>query len=106
VRNQGPILLLDNVINGKGRPLVWHQPTAEQAYLISICNLYSCEKAVEVKGRVTQINESVGSADIKMREPVPFLPRQERPLLALKPAADAKAIQAAIDEASQHAGKR
>lgn len=109
VQNNGPILLLDNVFGtiGTTGSVVVHNPPADQADLISIGNRYPRENAVEVRGRLTLFDDVVAAPPAaKPPQPAPFLPRVERPIIAVAKGADAGAIQKAIDEAAQQNGKR
>jgi len=108
VLNNGPILLLDNTFSCAAGTTVVHNPPADQADLISIGNTYPRGKAVEVRGRLTQFDDAVAAQAIELPKPapVPFLPRVERPVIAVPRGADAAAIQNAIAEAAKLAGKR
>lgn len=111
IDNNGPNMLLDNVfrINGEG-PVVRNLPPSERADLVAIGNAWTVENAIEVRGRLTELdNRTVSRAEIEdiAPAPAPFLPRTERPVIAVEAGADAAAIQAAIDQAAAElAGQR
>ena len=110
IENNGPNMVLDNVIRAKGAgPLVSNTPPSEVADLIVIGNTWTVEKALVVKGRLTELdNKRVKAGEIKdvKPAPVPFAPRADRTVIEVKAGADAAAIQAAIDQAATMKGKR
>jgi len=110
IENNGPNLLVDNAVRAKGTgPIVLNEPPTEKADLISVGNAWTAANALRVKGRLTALDDKVVKAeeikDVKP-EPVAFATRADRPVIEVKPGADATAIQAAIDEAAAMKGKR
>ena len=110
IENNGPNMLVDNVIRAKGdAPIVRNEPPADQADLICVGNTWTAEKALQVNGRVTELDNKVVKAgeirDVKP-EPVPFLARAERPVIEVAAGADATVLQAALDQAAGMKGKR
>lgn len=110
IENNGPNLILDNTIRAKGNgPLVVNTPPSEKADLIVIGNRWTAEKPLEVRGRLTELDNTLVKADaIKDAKPVPgpFAMSANRPVIEVAVSADAAAIQAAIDRAAALKGKR
>ena len=110
IENNGPNMLVDNVICAKGGgPVVQNEPPADKADLICVGNTWTSAKAIRVKGRVTDLDNKVAAANeigTVKPTPVPFLVRAERPIIEVGSGADAAAVQAAIDRAARLTGKR
>ena len=110
IENNGPNLLLDNVLRVRGLgPLVVNNPPAGQADLIAIGNTWTTEKPLDMQGRFTELdNKSVPAAtiaDVKVA-PTPFVARSDRTVIEVAAGADAVAIQTAIDRAMTLKGQR
>jgi hypothetical protein len=110
IENNGPNMLVDNVIRGKGDgPIVRAEPPAGQADLICIGNTWTAVEAIRAKGRVTDLDNKIVPAsrigDVKP-VPVPFLARSAGPIIEVAAGGGAAAIQAAIDRAAGLKGKR
>ena len=110
IENNGPNMLVDNRIRAKGNgPIVLNEPPSEKADLIAIGNTWTAEKALQVRGRLTDLDNKVvkagGIQDVKP-VPVPFAAHADRTIIEVKADADATAIQAAIDQAAAMKGKR
>jgi len=106
--NGGPYLLADNVIKsrpGSTKPAVvmtWGDQTL-------VGNTYTVADPVKEAGRFTRLDDKVVAPDaIDARPPsLPPTPRKrDRKLFELPASADAAAIQQAIDQAAQLAGRR
>ncbi len=104
--NAGPYLVVDNVLRlgetSRGIRMTWADQTL-------VGNVYSREDAVEERGRFRRIDEKVVAPD-EISGSLPTLPptppRQQREVFELPSAADAMAIQQAIDKAAALAGGR
>ena len=110
IENNGPNMLVDNTIRTRGGgPIVRNEPPSEKADLIAIGNRWTAAMPLQVKGRLTDLDNKVVKGnqikDIKL-QPVPFLARTERPVIEVTAGANAAAIQAAIDQAAALKGKR
>ena len=110
IENNGPNMLVDNVIRLKGAgPVVLNEPPAEVADLISVGNRWTVVKALQVKGRLTTLDDTVvkpGTIKDVTPRPEPFAARMLRPIIEVQAGADAVALQAAIDKAVGMKGKR
>lgn len=104
--NAGPYLVVDNVLRlgetSRGIRMTWADQTL-------VGNVYSREDAVEERGRFRRIDEKVVAPD-EISGSLPTLPptppRRRREVFELPSAADAMAIQQAIDKAAALAGGR
>lgn len=110
IENNGPNLILDNTIRARGNgPLVVNTPPSEKADLIVIGNRWTAEKPLDVRGRLTEQDNTVVKADTIQDVkpvPVPFATSANRPVIEVAVGADAAAIQVAIDQAVALKGKR
>jgi len=112
IENNGPNLLVDNVIMGMAAdtagPLVRNEPPAETADLIAVGNRWPVAKALQVKGRLTEFDNQVDPAGVALTapQPVPFAARAERPVIEVASGASGAAIQSAIDRAVALNGQR
>lgn len=110
IENNGPNMLVDNVIRARADgPLLVNEPPADKADLICVGNRWTAEQALRVNGRLTDLdNKRVKAEEIPdvKPAPVPFAPRADRPVIEVKPGADAATLQAAVQEAAVMKGKR
>ncbi|OPZ31009.1 MAG: Pectate lyase superfamily protein [Lentisphaerae bacterium ADurb.BinA184] len=110
IENNGPILLLDNTLRAAAQgPLVVNRPPTDQSDLIPVGNRWTAAKALDVKGRVTDLdNRVVKVADIAdaRPQPVPFAERRGRPVIEVPPGAGTAEFQAAITQAAALKGQR
>ena len=110
IENNGPNLLLDNVVRLKGAgPVVLNEPPSEVADLISVGNRWTAAKAVQVKGRLTELDDTVvkaGAIKTIRPAPEPFAVHVARPIIEVPVGADASVIQRAIDQAASMHGER
>jgi hypothetical protein len=110
IENNGPNMILDNTcrVAGDG-PLVVSAPPSEKADLIVIGNTWTIARPIEVRGRLTELdNKTVAANTIADAKPVPvpFAESASRTVIEVAAGADAAAIQAAIDQAATMKGKR
>lgn len=108
IQNYGPVLMLDNVINGangaQGPVSVIADATAD---LVSIGNTFTQNTSIQTKGRWTSIDDRVisGSTMIPVVTPsVAAAPNLHRKVFDVPVGADAATIQRTIDLASRATG--
>ena len=110
IENNGPNMILDNTIRAAAAgPLVVNVPPADEADLIVIGNRWTSAKPIEVRGRLTELdNTTVAAGAIPDAKPVPvpFAVHADRPVIEVEAGADAAGIQAAIDQAAALKGAR
>jgi len=113
IANNGPILLLDNLIRSREqsqtRPVVLHACPSGEADLVAVGNTFTVENPLEVKGRLRVVDDKIAPrAEVKAPQPAPcpFLPRRERPTIEVPAGADEAALQEAINEAAKLSGRR
>ena len=110
IENNGPNMILDNTFRVAGEgPLVVNTPPSEKADLIVIGNTWTAARPIEVRGRLTELdNKTVAANTIADAKPVPvpFAESASRTVIEVAAGADAAAIQAAIDQAATMQGKR
>ena len=110
--NNGPNLILDNVIRAKGTgPAVRAFPPSGVSDLIVIGNRWTSPEGIANKdgGRLTAFDNTVVSGQwpvVSDIAPVPFLAKVARPVIEVAAGADAATIQAAIDAAAALNGQR
>jgi hypothetical protein len=113
IDSNGPTFLLDNTFRIRAgaakAPVVRQTPPGGPSDLISIGNTYSVADPLEVKGRVTTLDDKiVERAAIKTPAPqLPgFAPNRKRSVIEVAEKADAATIQQAIDAAAKLRGQR
>ncbi|HET6386085.1 MAG TPA: hypothetical protein VFJ58_22055, partial [Armatimonadota bacterium] len=110
IENNGPKLILDNVIRSKKRaPIVRNVPPAERADLICIGNTWTAAAPIQIRGRLTDLDNKVvkaGRITEAKPHPVPFLPHFNRPIIEVPAGANAAIIQQTIDRAAGMKGRR
>ena len=110
IENDGPNMIIDNTFRAAGdSPLVVNTPPSEKADLIVIGNTWTAAPPIEVRGRLTELdNKTVAANTISDATPVPvpFAESASRTVIEVAAGADAAAIQAAIDQAVALKGKR
>jgi len=110
--NQGPGLMLDNVIRsmpGAQAAAVWWKSFAGGADLASIGNSFTVPNPFDVNGRhITLDDRSISRDQIEAAEPRrPETPAtRRRDILEVPRDADAAVIQALVDSAAKHIGQR
>jgi len=108
--NQGPGLLLDNVVrNRRGAPapvVVWR--SFIDADVASIGNTFTVPDAVSSNGRLLTIDDRVTTGTLTPEAPTlpGALPNLRRFVVEVEPNADTNAIQRAIDRAAERTGSR
>jgi pectate lyase-like protein len=109
--NQGPGLLLDNVIRGRpganGPVVMWR--SFIDADVASVGNTFTLPNAVSSNGRLIAVDDRVAAASTINPDP-PALPPVpvdlHRPVFEVESGADGAAIQRAIDRAAERPGTR
>jgi hypothetical protein len=109
--NQGPGMLLDNVIRSprgsSGPVVVWR--SFLEADVTSVGNTFTVPNAVSANGRLITIDDRVGAASSMNADPpaMPPVPANlHRAVFEVESGADGTAIQRAIDRAAERIGAR
>jgi pectate lyase-like protein len=108
--NQGPGLLLDNVVRsrrGAAAPVVVWRSFID-ADVASVGNTFTMPDAVSSNGRLITIDDRVATGTLTPAVPTlpDALPNLKRFVVEVLPNADASAIQRAIDRAAERIGSR
>ncbi len=104
VENNGPLLLMDNIIRTTGAgPAVSVLPTADTGNIIAIGNTFTTPSPLKANGRVWELDTTIArsaSTALPALAPLPFATRARRTIIEVPAGADTATLQAAITQAA------
>ncbi len=110
VEDNGPLLLLDNVIRTTSAgPVASILPTAGKGDLLAIGNTFTASSPLKANGRVWELDDIVSPRlrrSAPALAPLPFPPRARRQIIEVPAHADTALLQAALTQAAALHGSR